>query len=517
MNFEKIKKISTTFARILVGCIFIFSGTIKSNDPKGTGIKLNEYFDVFASSQKQAQDTIFVMVKGVDLDINDSVEFVISPYDSAFNISFNQAAAGMEKFDDEEDSLFGSMLYVVKGNEEIFSYFIPMEGTDTSGRILFQTSVRGSKRQMFVDTMLFLSSNSKYEISAELPMEQLVKKESFLVGFFTGLKPYSLSFSIIMCILEVILGFAILIGWKPKLMSWSILLMILFFTFLTWYSAYYDKVTDCGCFGDFIKLKPWTSFGKDVVLLFLILIIFFRRDKIIPLFSPLFSINAMIVVTLVSTVFTIYCSMFLPAWDFLPFKAGNNIRQALTPPPGVSTQSIYENVLVYEKDNKYDSFVFPKMPPDASWKFVNRVDKLVKEGWKSEIHGFEFEKRDDLDINLKDTLLYSKGYHVLVVSAHLEDANNDAWDKIRVMSEDLEKIGVKVYGLTSSSIDLADNLCMDKQLKLRFRNGDETLLKTIIRSNPGIILFHDGVVLDKWSSRSIPSVKRIRKIMKKHP
>src|SRR5690606_18523079 len=142
-------------------------------------------------------------------------------------------------------------------------------------------------------TALF-NNNTKFELPIDIGLAAYVKKDSFLVGFFKSLKPFSLTFSIIMCILEIVLGFAILIGWKPKIMSWAILLLILFFTFLTWYSAYYNKVTDCGCFGDFLKLEPWTSFYKDVVLTALILIIFFRRKHIIPLFSPLFNINAMI-------------------------------------------------------------------------------------------------------------------------------------------------------------------------------------------------------------------------------
>ncbi len=510
-----IAKILTSVSRVLVGCLFIFSGLIKSNDPKGTGIKFNEYFDVFAASQKQVQDTIHVMVKGIDLDINDFVSFNLSPNDTAFKLEFNQATPGKMYFEDEADSLYGSMLYVLKNNEEIFSYFIPFSDSTVLDRIIFQARVAGSNNQKLVDTTLFINQNSKYEIAENIPVNQFIKKENFLVGFFTGMKDYSLSLSIIMCILEVILGFAILIGWQPKLMSWLILLMIVFFTFLTWYSAYYNKVTDCGCFGDFIKLKPWTSFFKDVVLLFFILIIFFRRSKIIPLFSPLFSINAMIVVTLASTVFAIYSNMFLPAWDFLPFKEGANIRAAMTAPKGVREVDSFVNVLVYKKGDKIDSFVFPKMPPDNSWTFVNRVDKLVAEGWKSPIHGFSFDKRDELDIDLKDTLLYSKGFHLLIVSAHLEDANDAAWEKVRQLAQGLANTGIQVHAVTSSSLELADKFCSDKQLPFRFRNADETLLKTVIRSNPGIMLWHDGFVLEKWSCRSVPSAEKIVKVSKK--
>lgn len=512
MNFAKI---ITSFCRLMVGGLFIFSGLIKSNDPKGTGIKLNEYFDVFAAAQKQAQDTVNIRVKGIDLDIEDSVGFILNPNEPNLKVEINQSAPANYLFEDETDSLFGSMIYVVKNGEEIFSYFLTFEDSASNDRIMFKTYLTGSHKKTFIDTTLVLNSESKYEVSADIPVAEYIKKDNFLVGFFAGLKPYSLSFAIIMCILEVIFGFAILIGWQPKIMTWLILAMIVFFTFLTWYSAYYNKVTDCGCFGDFVKLKPWTSFYKDLVLLAMILVIFIRRKKIIPLFSPLFSINAMIVVTLASTVFSIYCNMFLPAWDFLPFKAGANIREAMTPPKGVRTADSFVNVLVYQKGNVYDSFVFPKMPPDNSWKFVNRVDKVVAEGWKSTIHGFSFDKRDELDIDLKDTLLFSKGYHILIVSSHLEEAHESSWAKIKEMANGLAKSGIRVHAVTSSSLELADKLCHEKQLPFKFRNADETLLKTVIRSNPGIMLWHDGYVIEKWSCRSIPSSDKIIKISRK--
>ena len=100
--------------------------------------------------------------------------------------------------------------------------------------------------------------------------------------------PYTLALAIFIVILEVILGLFLLIGFKPKLTIWTMLLMITWFTFLTWYSAYYNKVTDCGCFGDAIPLTPWESFTKDVFLLIFILIIFYKIDVIKPIINLVF-------------------------------------------------------------------------------------------------------------------------------------------------------------------------------------------------------------------------------------
>lgn len=507
-------KFLTTFSRILVGLLFIFSGIIKSNDPKGTGIKLNEYFDVFASSFQVAQDTVTIEVKD-NFDVNDKYSFTLAPGDSFINMQLNQAEPGKILFEDEVDSSFGSNVYVVKNGEEMFSYFYTLEDTIVLPKIQLKVTVSGASSKTVMDRSITINADSKHEVEEQINVSAFAKPESMWVGFFRGLKPYSLSFSIIMCILEVIFGFAILIGWQPKIMTWLILAMIVFFTFLTWYSAYYNKVTDCGCFGDFIKLKPWHSFLKDLVLLFFILIIFFRRHQIKPLFSSLFSINAVIVVTLASSVFAIYCNMFLPAWDFLPYKAGNNIREMMTAPKGARTVDSFVNVLVYQKGNQYDSLVFPKMPADTTWKYVTRLDRLVAPAWKSPIHEFDFTPRDEMDINLKDTLLNSKGYHILIVSAHLEKSHSSSWAKIKELAAKAKAMGVGVYAVTSSSLEEADMFASEQQLPFRFGSADETLLKTIVRSNPGIMLWHNGTIIDKWSCRSVPSADKIQKMMKK--
>jgi hypothetical protein len=299
-------------------------------------------------------------------------------------------------------------------------------------------------------------------------------------------------------------------------MSWLILLLILFFTFLTWYSAYYNKVTDCGCFGDFIKLTPWTSFGKDVVLLIFILVIFFRRKHIIPLFSPLFGLNAVLVVTIGSTIFAIYCHKFLPAWDFLPYKAGNNIRAMMVPPPGARLTAEYRSVLVYEKDGKRDSFTLENYPKDTNWKFVTTVNTLVAPAWKSDVHGFDIFQRSDNDANVTDSLLNGKGYYILVVSTHFEESHENSWQYIKTLGDEAKKQGIGVYGVTASSLKDADVFASENQLPFRFYNSDETFLKTIVRSNPGIMLWHDGTIIDKWSCRSIPSIQKINKLMKKN-
>lgn len=511
----KIIKIITSFSRIIVGVLFIFSGIIKSNDPKGTAIKLNEYFDVFAKDFQVEQDSILYSITD-NLETNEKVSYSLMPSDSIRTIEIVQSGIRKIYYEDEEisDSFLGSDVYVLANNQIIYEAEYILE--DTSEPILFNVNIKTGSNQILLDKKLQLSLNTKHEIKEILPLYKFVKQESVWVGFFRGLRPFAIYFSIIMCVLEIVFGFGILIGWKPKLILWLTLLMILFFTFLTWYSAYYNKVTDCGCFGDFLKLEPWTSFYKDIVLLILILIIFVRKNKIVPLFSKLFGWNAMLLVVVSSSIFAIYSNRYLPAWDFLPYKIGNNVKQLMLPPPGARLMDSIQTQLLYEKNGKIDTFNIQNYPKTDDWKYVNTINTILAPAWKSTVHGFEFSTRPEINNeNIKDTLLFSKKHTVLLVSTHLDKSFNKSWAKIKTLVEGLKNQDVHFYAVTATSLDNADIFRTEMQLPFYFNNSDETLLKTVVRSNPGIMLWRDGVVVDKWSCRSIPSIDKIVKIISK--
>jgi uncharacterized membrane protein YphA (DoxX/SURF4 family) len=508
-------KILTSICRILVGLLFIFSGVIKSNDPKGTAIKLNEYFDVFAKDVQVEQDSILYSITD-NLETNEQSSFSLMPSDSIKTIEIVQSGIRKIYYEDEEtqDSFLGSDVYVLANNQIIYEAEYILE--DTTEPILFNVNIKTGSKEVLLDKKLQLSLNTKHEIKEILPLYKYVKQESVWVGFYRGLRPYAIHFSIIMCILEIVFGFGILIGWKPKLISWLTLLMILFFTFLTWYSAYFNKVTDCGCFGDFIKLEPWTSFYKDIVLLVLILVIFARRNKIVPLFSKLFGWNAMLVVVISSSVFAIYSNMYLPAWDFLPYKIGNNVKKLMIRPLSARAVDSIETKLLYEKNGKVDTFGIMDYPRTEDWKYVNTINKIIAPAWKSSVHGFEFSTRSEINNeNIKDTLLNSRTYTILLVSTHLDKSYEKSWAKIKALVNGLKTQNVHFYAVTATSLDNADAFRTEMQLPFYFNNSDETLLKTVVRSNPGVMLWKEGVVIDKWSCRSIPSIDKIVKIISK--
>ena len=161
-------------------------------------------------------------------------------------------------------------------------------------------------------------------ITFSVDVNPYIIPNSIFVNFFQKLRSYSVQIAIGICVLEILLGLALILGWAPRLIILSILTLTLFFTFLTWYSAYFNKVTDCGCFGDAIKLTPWQSFYKDIVLGVASLIIAFGIRFVKPVFSSPFSVKILTICLIISVGFSIYCWHYLPVKNFLKFKEDEN-------------------------------------------------------------------------------------------------------------------------------------------------------------------------------------------------
>jgi uncharacterized membrane protein YphA (DoxX/SURF4 family) len=204
--------------------------------------------------------------------------------------------------------------------------------------------------------------------------------------------PYALAIAVAIVVFETVLGFMLLIGFKPKFTVWSLLLMIVFFTFLTFYSAYFNKVTDCGCFGDALKLTPWQSFTKDVVLLIFIVILFLNVKKIRPLFNGNFR-NALVSLSVILCLYMGYYVLnHLPLKDFRAYKIGTNIPKAMEIPEGAPKSQI-EMVFIYKVNGLEKNFTDKELmniPEGAT--FVDRIDKVISEGYKPPVHDFSMEK-----------------------------------------------------------------------------------------------------------------------------
>ncbi len=335
--------------------------------------------------------------------------------------------------------------------------------------------------------------------------------EYFVVFHMEFLNGAGLAIAMLICIFEVALGVALLVGYRMVMVSWLMLLMILFFTFLTFYSAYFDVVKDCGCFGDALKLKPWESFYKDVVLLVLILIIFVKRKNIKPLIGDKFAGFMSATGLILTTWFTWHCYTHLPVKDFRPYAIGKNITEGMTLPPGAITDSVVM-VFIY-KDKKTGAQVEAGMDQvstysgNEQYEFVDRLDKVVREGDKAAIHDFAIKDAEDND--LTSDFLSRPDYVFMLVAYDLTKADVKAQDKVNALAAACQKNDFEFFGLTSTIPTETDKFRHDHQNMFPYYFCDGTALKTIIRSNPGLVLLKQGTVIDMWHHNDFPTYEEL--------
>lgn len=305
--------------------------------------------------------------------------------------------------------------------------------------------------------------------------------------------PYSLAIAVFIVIFEAVLGFMLLIGFKPKFTIWSLLLMIVFFTFLTFYSAYFNKVTDCGCFGDALKLKPWQSFTKDVVLLFFILILFFNIKKVKPLFNNNFR-NALVSLTVVLCAFMGYWVLYhLPLKDFRAYKVGTNIQKGMEIPEG-APKSVVEMIFVYNVNGVNKNFTendLMNIPEGAT--FVERIDHVVSEGYKPPIHDFTMEL-DGSDY--KDELLEEPKL-LMFVAYDLSKSDKKGMQILEQLNQKAKAKGYKVIAMTASGEAEIAKAKKEFGFTFDFYFCDGTTLKTIERANPSIVILNKGTIIQK--------------------
>lgn len=324
------------------------------------------------------------------------------------------------------------------------------------------------------------------------------------------LVPYALLIAIFLVIIEVLLGVALLLGYLKKFTLWSLLLMILFFTFLTFYSAYFNKVTDCGCFGDAIKLTPWESFSKDIVLLILILILFIGRKYI----QPFFSNNVRSILIFASFVFclaiTYHVLQHLPIIDFRPYKIGANIQEGMSVPED-APQPIFEYKWKFIIDGQEKIITTNGEYPQVDGEFISTETEMIQEGYEPPIHDFSME-RDGEDFT---TQFLETENLVIVIAYSLGNTEKDGFIPIREITDKALKNGYNVIGLSASSQEMTEALVEEYKLNFKFYFCDETTLKTIVRSNPGILELDNGTIKQKlhWNDShklELPAVKNAK-------
>lgn len=310
------------------------------------------------------------------------------------------------------------------------------------------------------------------------------------------LAPFALVIAISLVIIELVLGVMLLIGYIPKLTTWALLLMILFFTFLTFYSAYFNKVTDCGCFGDAIPLTPWQSFYKDVILLVLILILFFNQKFIRPLFAKTAHKWIIFTTFILCFLFAYHVLMHLPVFDFRAYKEGYNIAEKMTVPEG-APKAIYDYNWKFNFDGEKKIITTQGAYPTVNGEFISVETELVQEGYLPPVHDFAIEKNGE-DFTAE---MLQEDKLIVIVAFNLDRSEAKGLEKLHEVAMRAKENGYKVIGLSASSGELKSAIKEKYNLDFKFYFSDETALKTIIRSNPGIVKLHNGTIIKKlhWS------------------
>jgi len=327
-------------------------------------------------------------------------------------------------------------------------------------------------------------------------------QEYFEVFGMLWLNDFTLILSIFICTFEIMLGFLLILGSYTLTVLVLNLLMMLGFTFLTFFSAYFNVVTDCGCFGDFMKLDPWFSFQKDIVFVIVSYVLLHYRHLILPILDESKVKYSILTALIIFMFFPIYGISKLPLIDFRPYKVGSNIAE-LRKLPSDAKLDVYDDIWYYELDGKTTEYKTEEKPWDIEGaKFVDRKTILVQKGDEPKIKDFNIVS--DLTKNdITDSVL-SLDYVALVIIYDLDKSNLKGLEFVDNSIDELSNTGIP--SLTLSSSNFLNNQIFDKSKQISVPyNVDQTTLKTMIRSNPGIILLKKGNVISKFHWRDAPN------------
>lgn len=341
-------------------------------------------------------------------------------------------------------------------------------------------------------------------------------QEFFEIWGWHSLNGLTLSFSVLIIAFEIIAGVAVLVGWHMRLFSWLLLLLTIFFTFLTGYAVFSGKIHECGCFGNCIPLTALQSFIKDLVLLFLILLIFFNRHTIKNFLASGSSKLVLVLTTVFSFVFQWYILKHLPIFDCLPYKVGSNIPDQMKIPPGAIPDSSVIN-FVYNKQGKQVEFTADKFPDDFNdslYVFVKRYDKLIRQG-NAEVAVKDFSLTTMNGNDTTQAILNAPGYSILLFTKGI-NGGSISW------SQDFENIfseasGKKIplYFVTNDFNNITGWMEKNNVTNIPVLKCDFVAIKTAARADPTLYLLEQGNIINKWSYADFGKVNEYLKNISK--
>ncbi|MBL0308443.1 MAG: DoxX family protein [Bacteroidetes bacterium] len=444
---KKPTNIYVTFLQDFIGVFFIFSGFVKAVDPLGTSFKMHEYFEAFA---QEGFRPLWEFLTG---------------FSTAFAILMIAA--------------------------ELFFGFMLLLGWKTRWTVGF----------IWLLTLFFTFLTGYTYLSGYCITPKFILSAAFVFG------------------LLALIVFPKTMGKKITILGPSVLLLVILCgMFMSDSSAACSftetkmKVTDCGCFGDFIKLKPWETFYKDIILDLMILVLVLTPHLISEALSTTFRNIAAGIIGGLALLFCLYNVYWNePVLDFRPYAVGNNIPELRTEKKPAKVEMIFvyrSNKTGEAKEFSYDDVMKGKMDYAEYDSMIERKDKVLDPGIPAKITNLRIENDEGTDIT--DELFAEPGYSFMVVAYNLHKTNEPAFQKLNEIAAGSGQVGAKFFAVTVNDGKVED-FRHRNQTAYPFYHADETPLKTIIRSNPGLVLLKNGTVVGKWHYRHLPSWEDLKK------
>ncbi len=346
-------------------------------------------------------------------------------------------------------------------------------------------------------------------VKAVDPLGTLYKINDYLTAWsMPGILPdwILLGGAVAMSAAEFTLGIALLFAIQRRLVSKATAAIMAVMTAVTIWLYATDGVKDCGCFGDAIILTNGQTLAKNIILLLCAVVVSIwpmRMPRLISRTNQWIVINYTAIFVLLTSLASLYA---LPKFDFRPYHTGANIRQGMEIPVGAEAPE-FETTFTLRKGNVTREFTLDNYP-DSTWTFVDSKTVQTKKGYEPPIHDFSITRNDTGD-DITDEVLDDKGYTFLLISPHLETADDSNFGDINQISEYAHDHNIPFYCLTASDDKAIARWKDITGADYPFCNTDETTLKTIIRSNPGLVLIKDGTVIRKWSHNLLPDLSAV--------
>ena len=344
------------------------------------------------------------------------------------------------------------------------------------------------------------------------PVGGAIKIGEYLASFgLDMLQPFTVLLSFNLSAIEFTLGVCMLLGVYRRYVSFLVLMFMAFMTPLTLYLALFDPVSDCGCFGDALVISNWETFFKNVVLSLAAIVTFIYNQRLFQCFTFRAYWFVALYAYLFGVGFAYYNYNHLPVIDFRPYKIGANIPKLMEMPEG-APQDEYKYTFVYEKDGVKKEFSLEDYPAnDSSWTFVDSKTELVKKGYQPPVAAFNIYNGKGDDVT--EEIIGNPGPVLLLVAPKLEEADDEQMDEINGVYDYALEHDIPFYCVTGSSPEAIDTWSDNTGAEYPFRMADEVLLKTIIRSNPGLVLLKGGTILGKWHYNDIPAEEEVKAVM----